>query len=249
MKATEFEFRRRFWFIMAIYAVGFSFYAVDQLNAAQALVEIISGHSIQSAADRHHLQAIFGLGAVFAALAALIRAWAAAYLHSGVVHDSELHAERLVADGPYRYVRNPLYLGAELLAIGFGLLASRSGCVLIVVGHAIFYARLIGREEAALLETQGDSYRQYLNAVPAFIPSLTPRLPPGGKHPRWGQGFLGEMFLFLFAASIAAFSLTLSSTVLDVAIGVALLSRPVTMPLLRRLEQHQDSATGPPPAF
>jgi len=45
---------------------------------------------------------------------------AEAYLHSSVVHDSQLHSDRLVADGPYRRVRNPLYLGNILLAFGLG---------------------------------------------------------------------------------------------------------------------------------
>jgi len=42
------------------------------------------------------------------------------YLHSSVVNDRQLHPERLVANGPYRWVRNPLYLGNILLAFGWG---------------------------------------------------------------------------------------------------------------------------------
>ena len=66
-----------------------------------------------------------GLGALFTILAALIRTWDTAYLRSEVVHDSKLHAEGLVADGRFRYARNPFYLGGVLFAIGFGLAASR----------------------------------------------------------------------------------------------------------------------------
>ena len=53
-------------------------------------------------------------------LAGLLRTWAAAYLHSDVVHDLKLHSEKLVADGPYRFMRNPLYLGSLMLTIGIG---------------------------------------------------------------------------------------------------------------------------------
>lgn len=40
--------------------------------------------------------------------AAEIRTWATAYLGSEIVFDLNLHTNRLVADGPYRYVGNPL---------------------------------------------------------------------------------------------------------------------------------------------
>jgi len=81
------------------------------------------GHPVESgvARDRHVLQAIFAFGAVLTVLAALVRTWAAAYLRSEVIHDSKLHGEGLVADGPYRYVRNPLYLGSVLFAVGFAM--------------------------------------------------------------------------------------------------------------------------------
>src|ERR1039458_6078090 len=53
----------------------------------------------------------------------------------------------LVADGPYRYVRNPLYFGNILLAIGFGMMASRVGCAILIVGMLVFVCRLILRSE------------------------------------------------------------------------------------------------------
>jgi Phospholipid methyltransferase len=45
----------------------------------------------------------------------------------------------LVADGPFRWTRNPLYDGGILLAAGMGLLASRLGWVVMTFGLAIFY--------------------------------------------------------------------------------------------------------------
>src|SRR5712692_873879 len=103
MRATTFEFRQRFWIIAGVFAAGFACYWIDHVNAAQALAG-------------GHVRLVFGLGAGVAALAALIRTWAAAYLRTEVVKDSALHTDRLVADGPYRHVRNPLYLGTALLA-------------------------------------------------------------------------------------------------------------------------------------
>src|SRR5882757_2992199 len=48
-----------------------------------------------------------------AVTAALLRTWATAYLDAAVVHDKRMRADQVVADGPFRYVRNPLYRGTR----------------------------------------------------------------------------------------------------------------------------------------
>ena len=194
-RASEFEFRHRFWFIGGLFWLGFSCYSFDHENSAAALAKFFWGHSfnLDSPADAHDLRLIFAFAALLAVLAAAIRTWAAASLHSTVVHDHALHSEALVADGPFRWMRNPLYLGGVLLAACFGLVASRLGWFLMTFGHTFFYHRLIGREEAALTASQGKSFRAYCAAVPRFFPSLRPRVPSSGARPRWGQAFAGEI--------------------------------------------------------
>jgi hypothetical protein len=131
-----------------------------------------------------------------------------------VVQDQSLHTERLVADGPYRHCRNPLYLGTILLSIGFGLLASRVGCLVLIAGNVFFVYRLIGREEAQFQAQPDSGYRAYFQAVPRMMPTLRPCLPAAGGHPRWGQALLGELPFWLFAATAAAFAATLNVHVL-----------------------------------
>src|SRR5271157_2404437 len=175
MRATEIEFRYRFWFICLGYFLGFGLYRFDHLNVVEALVRWIfssSGHHWNPLAARHALQGMFTLSAVIVTAAAWIRTWAGAYLRSEVVHDVELHTEKLVADGPYRHVRNPLYLGGLLIAAGLAMLASRTGAVVIILGESLIMLRLIGREEAALEQSQGEPYRAFLAAVPRLWPSL-----------------------------------------------------------------------------
>jgi hypothetical protein len=152
---------------------------------------------------------MFGGGALLVFLAALLRTWATAYLRTEVVHDMSQHSEALVADGPYRYVRNPLYLANLPLIAGVGVLASRLGFFFMVFGMWLFVYRLILREEAGLLQTQGDSYRAYLKAVPRMWPALTPRVPAAGGQPRWGQAIAGEIFIWLFGVAVLCFAITL----------------------------------------
>jgi protein-S-isoprenylcysteine O-methyltransferase Ste14 len=213
LRATEFEFRYRFFIIMALFVGGFSCYALDPVNVSVMLAERLLGHPVELgvAGDRHAVQIFLGFGSLLAVMAALVRTWSAAYLQSAVVHDPKLHAEELVADGPFRYVRNPLYFGGVLFAVGFAMAASRLGFVVIVGGLTLFYYRLIAREEWLLSQTQGEGYRQFLKAVPRLVPSFGPRVPAGGLVPRWGQAMFGETFMWFFAAAAVCFAATLSA--------------------------------------
>lgn len=209
-QATDFEFRQRFWIIGGIIWLAFTCYSFDHMNAAVALARMILGRGTSPdspVADRTAIM-ILAAGTAIVALGVLIRSWAEAYLHSAVVHDMELHSERLVAEGPYRHLRNPLYLGNILLAIGFGLMASRSGYVIMAAGMFAFCYRLILREEAGLLASQGESYRRYFDAVPRLWPSLRPRVPAGNAQPNWRDGFAGETFMWGIVAGMAVFVAT-----------------------------------------
>jgi protein-S-isoprenylcysteine O-methyltransferase Ste14 len=208
-QATEGEFRNRFWIIAGIIWGGFLLYSIDHVNAAFALTRLILRTSdYNSAIFGHWITGLFWFATLIVALGALIRSWAESYLHSSIVHDAALHGEQLVADGPYRRVRNPLYLGNLFLATGLGFLASRSGFFVISLGMLICVYRLILREEATLLKSQGESYRRYFAAVPRLWPAITPRVPASGGRPNWLDGFTGELFMWGGAAAMAAFAIT-----------------------------------------
>ena len=213
LQAGDTEFRNRFWIIGTSYGLGFVLYVFDKTSVAVYLAQRILGPFVNPDSYQsfdHAARAIFALGTILVLLAALIRSWATAYLHSTVVHDADIHSERLLADGPYRYLRNPLYLGNILMAAGVGLLASRLGFLVIVLGNLIIVLRLIRREEAGLLASQGESYRRYYEAVPSLLPAFRPRVPAGSGQPNWRDGFFGESFVWGFVAGMAAFTVTLS---------------------------------------
>ena len=209
-RATDFEFRARFWFIGGMFYLAFAPY-----YAGDTSFSVYAARWLAGAGSPHvgsYARWILGFGTALATAAALIRSWAEAYLKSSVVHDAKMHSDRLTADGPYRYVRNPLYLGTILLAMGMVAMASRFGFVVLVVGIPVIVYRLILREEAGLLASQGESYREYFRAVPRLIPALRPRVPVGKARPDWVDGFTGETFMWGMAFAMAAFTCTLRLT-------------------------------------
>lgn len=206
MRAGKREFEQRFWIFGGIFFLAFMLYVVDKENSVQWIVNrYVHGEAQQQRAA----QLLLGIASALVLLAALFRTWATAYLKTEIVHDQSQHADSVVADGPYRHTRNPLYFGNLIMALGVGPMASRSGWLVMVLGMWIYGYRLIGREEELLLATQGQSYRRFLAAVPRFWPSLTPRLPASGARPRWAQAFLGESLFWCFGLGELAFALTL----------------------------------------
>ena len=233
MQATKFEFEHRFWIIAAIFAIGFALSAVD-ISAIAALQHLIAPAikpGSPSAAMFAH--GVVGFGTLLLAAAAMVRTWGSAYLRTEVVHDTNQHTESLVADGPFRFTRNPLYFANLPMAAGIGLLASRAGWFFMLAGNWLFVYRLIFREEAALRRTQGESYLAYCRAVPRFWPALTPRVPASGRRPGWGQAFVGEMFTWLFAIAELVIAITLNATAGLVVFGIGFAAHFASVPLLR----------------
>lgn len=80
-----------------------------------------------------------------------------------------------VAVGPYRFVRNPMYVGAITLIVGFGLILD-SPSVFWVAFAAFFFSNLfvIFVEEPGLTRRFGETYLAYKRATNRWIPRLAP---------------------------------------------------------------------------
>ena len=76
-----------------------------------------------------------------------------------------------MATGPYRYVRNPMYVGAILLLIGAGLVVGSAAIVLLAFAFwALAHVFVLVYEEPALTAQFGESYAQYRSEVNRWLP-------------------------------------------------------------------------------
>jgi len=79
--------------------------------------------------------------------------------------------KQLVVRGLYRWVRNPMYVGILLLLFGeAGLFESRNVFVYAAVVFLVFHIWVVLYEEPILKQKFGESYQQYGETVPRWMP-------------------------------------------------------------------------------
>jgi protein-S-isoprenylcysteine O-methyltransferase Ste14 len=232
MQATHWEFTNRAMLFGLIFGISFPLYFLDGQNATVALANWI-GSRFQIDADLV-ARLLFASAALLLVLAALIRTWASSYLQAGVVYAAEVKTASLVADGPYRQVRNPLYFANVLMVIALGAMMSRVGFFVALAAMLVFCYRLILREEAELQANQGASYQAYRKAVPRLLPYLWPRIASAGRQANWGEGFKAESWYWGFAAALIAFAITLKVTLFFAILAASLVLFWVSSMVLQR---------------
>jgi protein-S-isoprenylcysteine O-methyltransferase Ste14 len=232
MRASQWEFKNRATLFGFIFAFAFSLYLVDPRNTAVVLSEWLSARS--GWVPRLLVHLIFAFAALLVMAAAAIRTWASACLHAAVVYGAQVKTESLVADGPYRFVRNPLYLANVLFAVGIGSMMSRSGCIAVVVLTCLFCYRLVLLEETALREKQGMVFEHYRRSAHRFWPSLAPHLAAAGGQANWAAGFKAEMWYWGFAAALTVFAAALNATLCFVMFAASIVAIWSSSGLLQR---------------
>ena len=112
-------------------------------------------------------------GIIIAILGALIALWCiSAFAFFGKGTPAPFDAPReFVAAGPYKYVRNPMYIGAVAVIIGAGLIMrSPSALVVAVFFVALTHILVLLYEEPTLEQKFGDSYLEYKSVVNRWLP-------------------------------------------------------------------------------
>ncbi len=113
----------------------------------------------------------YGLGAVLVLIGALILVPARQeMLRAGTAIRPTIPTTALVITGPFRFTRNPLYVGATLIYVGIAV-AARSlwALALLLVVLAVMQRGVIDREERYLERRFGADYVRYKERVRRWI--------------------------------------------------------------------------------
>ena len=78
--------------------------------------------------------------------------------------------DRIVEAGPYRWVRNPMYLGHLVFFAGLAWLLHSWLALGVLAFHMVWFDLRVRRDERHLLQLFGDDYRAYCSRVKRWIP-------------------------------------------------------------------------------
>jgi hypothetical protein len=171
---------------------------------------------------------------VLVALGAWMRVWGASYVGASVVQSGAMHGETMLADGPYRRTRNPLYLGTILHIFGLAILMPPSGAVFCIVLIWVLQIRLALAEEPFLEQRFGANYAEYRKAVPRFLPAPTPQVPAAGRGAKWLQGIVGEIYMVGVVITFAIFGWGFNATTMERGVLISLGAWLIVKALLPR---------------
>lgn len=237
MRASAIEFRLRMLINASILVLGFwapwartwgpTMVFAPRVSLLETLALDLSRIGILSFAAA--VPVVIVCAAFLAAVGAVLRIWGTAYLGTGTVHSLEMKAGAVMADGPYRYVRNPLYLGLWCMAAALAFLMPPTGALVAMVLLTVFQLRLILGEEAFLTSQLGEPYLAYCHAVPRLFPRLRGAPMPAGQKPHWLRSAMSELTSIGVFVALAFFSWSydnrLMIRIILISLGLSLVAR------------------------
>jgi protein-S-isoprenylcysteine O-methyltransferase Ste14 len=115
------------------------------------------------------------VGAAIGLVGLAIRSWAAGHIRK---------EKALAVTGPYRYTRNPLYLGSFILGLGL-VVGARTwwGTGVFALYFLVFYLPVMAEERDRLRNLFPQAEPAYERRVPMFFPMLRPA--PATEPRKW----------------------------------------------------------------
>lgn len=150
---------------------------------------------------------VWPLGITIILVGALIRLWATKHIGRRMPWMKK-KGKKLIKTGPYAIVRNPLYIGNIIIAMGLSILSELIWIVPLIIMYLFILYHLVALyEEKKLLERWGKEYSAYLNEVPRWIPNLKNlKLTKSGGFKWWDaiRSEIPSVYVSLFAISMFA---------------------------------------------
>jgi protein-S-isoprenylcysteine O-methyltransferase Ste14 len=111
------------------------------------------------------------LGAILLAIGLLLRVWAAFHFYQHHMKVISLEPQtKLITSGPYRFSRNPLYLGGNVFVfLGAAMLLGSPAAILMTILHIPLVDWMIRREERQLEQRFGDEWTNYTKQARRWI--------------------------------------------------------------------------------
>lgn len=107
------------------------------------------------------------LGFMLIVIAGVGRIWSSAYI-------SGFKSGKVVKEGPYSMMRNPLYFFSMMGFIGVGLVFGSLTISLLLLGvFLITHLPIIKHEEEKLSKLFGEAYQNYCQQTPRFFPRFS----------------------------------------------------------------------------
>jgi protein-S-isoprenylcysteine O-methyltransferase Ste14 len=126
-----------------------------------------------------------------------VRLWGVSHAGSETRTTDGVGSSRLVTNGPFAYIRNPLYAGNILIYFGVGIMswAGFPFLPLVTLLYFVFqYTMIVNLEEEHLIQKYGEEYRRYKSAVPKIFPTLRKYNTGSDDQPKadWRRGMKSE---------------------------------------------------------
>mgnify|MGYP001161235650 FL=1 len=106
------------------------------------------------------------IGFVLVTLGGFGRLWASLYVEG-------FKTKKLITEGPYSMVRNPLYFFTVVILLGFCLVVKSIPIALaLLTAFTVLHIPAIIKEERKLLAQHDSSYKEYYESTPRLIPNI-----------------------------------------------------------------------------
>lgn len=208
-------FRHRVELAGLIGGVGFVFYLFLPRSLARAAAIRLGWP--EAATVRVVYAGLAGLNII----TSILRIRAGGLLTGARMMAVEERTDSLIIAGPYRHVRNPIYLADILTLAGMGLVVPWPGTLLVWLSLAIVYPQVIAFEESRLRDSLGALYQAYIDNVPRLSWRRTAWRGEGASAAfSWREGLLNN---FIYLPLVPGFIVCAVTGVLwhGVAVGAA----------------------------